>query len=206
MSVSKGFGAAVVWLRVDAQPIFLTKGNTRESNGVLTLFNEIDPPQDISKDKAAPFVKPVKVKNSTIERDFSNALSTRRLSVTLTTYLLNLDSQWAKSLSSQFKVGSLGYEIFLLLMQLNSINPTRPIPMKHILHGGRHSARRISDFLKMLAKEGYIHIRQLDRGDHLSRERYLEVSSKLTRIFNQITLDIQGLVESKSEGGGTSEV
>lgn len=206
MSISKGFGQAVVWLKVDAQPIFSRSGKIKKPNGVLTLFEEIEPPRAILKDKAVPTIKTPQsqkqFQNKAIKKAEMEAVKSRQLSTVLSTYLINLGSQWTAGFTSHDKIGSLGYETFLLLMQCYSINPRCPIPMKHILHGGQYSARRVSDFLKVLVTEGYIEITKQDRHGHSSRESYIEVTAKLRRIFIQVTLDIERLVNQKEGGGG----
>lgn len=200
MSVSKGFGLKPVWLKVDSQPMFSGKRNQSKPSGVLTFFYEIDAPRIISNLKHDSLDRDAEIVDESLKKAKEDAQKTRRLSTTLSTYLINLHTQKVVSLSSTGKMGALGYEVFLMLMQLYSINPLRPIPMKHILHGGHFSARRIHDFLKMLQREGYIEVMQLKKGTHLSRERYIEINAKLRRIFIQVTLDIERLV--KDNGGG----
>ena len=205
MSVSKGFGIKPVWLKVDSQPIFSSKGKGSFINGVITLFSEIDPPKKTvaAKNITASRLKPEDLREASdtfIKKAKKDTQAIQRLSIHLSTYLMNLHTQESLSFSPTGKAGALGYETFLMLMQLYSINPNRPIPMKHILHGGHFSARRIHDFLKTLENEDYIEVVQMRRGEHLSRERYIEVTAKLRRIFIQVTLDIQRLMETSAGG------
>jgi DNA-binding MarR family transcriptional regulator len=202
MSVAKGFGIKPIWLKVDAEPIFSGKLSSHKPSGVLTLFYEIEAPSNLTQKTISPRSKRPEAIDIALKNAKKEAQITRRLSTTLSTYLINFLTHETLSFAPTGKMGALGYEVFLMLMQLYSINPSRPIPMKHILHGGHFSARRISDFLKALQKEGYIEVMQLQKGSSLSRERYLEVTSKLRRIFIQMTLDIQRLVEEVKEGGG----
>jgi hypothetical protein len=202
MGLRKQDDQSTIWIEIESTPIFSGSSMGQSPSGALTIFFEVDPPTQKINPKQKNLLR-LKAQQELIKKllkeDEAESYRLKIKTSQLATFLINIQSMRIPGGASKLKQNSLVLEVFLIIMQLHSIEPLKLIPMKHILHSSRFSSRRVMECLHNMKEEGLIDIERTNKEGHLSRAAYIRSSEKLHRAFISLVLELSDIMNNSSE-------